>query len=593
MLFGDDSGTTKRIEFFLCNNLGLTMSYRMNRRAYAETFGPTVGDRVRLADTELIIEVEQDYTTYGDEVKFGGGKVIRDGMGQSPITNADGAVDAVITNALILDWWGIVKADIGIKDGKIHAIGKAGNPYIQDNVTIVIGPGTEAIAGEGMIVTAGGIDSHIHFICPQQIEVAIAAGITTMIGGGTGPAAGTNATTCTPGPWNLYRMLQAADAFPMNLGFLGKGNSAKPDALREQIEAGAMGLKLHEDWGTTPATIDTCLSVADDYDVQVAIHTDTLNEAGFVEDTIAAFKHRAIHTYHTEGAGGGHAPDIIKVCGQTNVLPSSTNPTRPYTVNTLDEHLDMLMVCHHLDPSIPEDVAFAESRIRRETIAAEDILHDLGAFSMISSDSQAMGRIGEVIIRTWQTGHKMKVQRGALPQDSDRNDNFRAKRYVAKYTINPAITHGIANYVGSIEVGKLADLCLWKPALFGVKPELVLKGGMIAWAQMGDANASIPTPQPVHMRPMFASYGGALTATSLTFVSQAALNQGIPERLKLQKSAVAVANTRQITKRDLKLNDALPAIEVDPETYEVRADGQLLTCEPATILPMAQRYFLF
>ncbi|MGI0487374.1 urease subunit alpha [Pantanalinema rosaneae CENA516] len=569
------------------------MSYRMNRRAYAETFGPTIGDRVRLADTELIIEVEQDYTTYGDEVKFGGGKVIRDGMGQSPITNAAGAVDVVITNALILDWWGIVKADIGIKDGKIHAIGKAGNPYIQDNVTIVIGPGTEAIAGEGMIVTAGGIDSHIHFICPQQIEVAIAAGITTMIGGGTGPAAGTNATTCTPGPWNLYRMLQAADAFPMNLGFLGKGNSAKPEALREQIEAGAMGLKLHEDWGTTPATIDTCLSVADDYDVQVAIHTDTLNEAGFVENTIAAFKHRAIHTYHTEGAGGGHAPDIIKVCGQTNVLPSSTNPTRPYTVNTLDEHLDMLMVCHHLDPGIPEDVAFAESRIRRETIAAEDILHDLGAFSMISSDSQAMGRIGEVIIRTWQTGHKMKVQRGALPQDNDRNDNFRAKRYVAKYTINPAITHGIANYVGSIEVGKLADLCLWKPALFGVKPELVLKGGMIAWAQMGDANASIPTPQPVHMRPMFASYGGACTATSLTFMSQAALNQGISDRLKLQKTAVAVANTRQITKRDLKLNDALPAIEVDPETYEVRADGQLLTCEPATVLPMAQRYFLF
>lgn len=565
----------------------------MNRRAYAETFGPTVGDRVRLADTELIIEVEQDYTTYGDEVKFGGGKVIRDGMGQSPITNADGAVDVVITNALILDWWGIVKADIGIKDGKIHAIGKAGNPYIQDNVTIVIGPGTEAIAGEGMIVTAGGIDSHIHFICPQQIEVAIAAGITTMIGGGTGPAAGTNATTCTPGPWNLYRMLQAADAFPMNLGFLGKGNSAKPEALREQIEAGAMGLKLHEDWGTTPAAIDTCLSVADDYDVQVAIHTDTLNEAGFVENTIAAFKHRAIHTYHTEGAGGGHAPDIIKVCGQSNVLPSSTNPTRPYTVNTLDEHLDMLMVCHHLDPSIPEDVAFAESRIRRETIAAEDILHDLGAFSMISSDSQAMGRIGEVIIRTWQTGHKMKVQRGALSPDSDRNDNFRAKRYVAKYTINPAITHGIANYVGSIEVGKLADLCLWKPALFGVKPELVLKGGMIAWAQMGDANASIPTPQPVHMRPMFASYGGARTSTSLTFVSQAALNQGIPDRLNLQKTAVAVANTRQITKRDLKLNDALPAIEVDPETYEVRADGQLLTCEPATVLPMAQRYFLF
>jgi urease subunit alpha len=569
------------------------MSYRMNRRAYAETFGPTVGDRVRLADTELIIEVEQDYTTYGDEVKFGGGKVIRDGMGQSPITNEAGAVDAVITNALILDWWGIVKADIGIKDGKIAAIGKAGNPYIQDNVNIIIGPGTEAIAGEGMILTAGGIDTHIHFICPQQIEVAIAAGITTMIGGGTGPAAGTNATTCTPGPWNLYRMLQAADAFPMNLGFLGKGNSSQPDALEEQLEAGAIGLKLHEDWGTTPAAIDTCLSVADEYDVQVAIHTDTLNEAGFVEDTIAAFKNRCIHTYHTEGAGGGHAPDIIKVCGQANVLPSSTNPTRPYTVNTLDEHLDMLMVCHHLDPGIPEDVAFAESRIRRETIAAEDILHDLGAFSMISSDSQAMGRIGEVIIRTWQTGHKMKVQRGKLGTDSDRHDNFRAKRYVAKYTINPAITHGIAQYVGSVEVGKLADLCLWRPALFGVKPELVLKGGMIAWAQMGDANASIPTPQPVHMRPMFASFGGAIAPTSLTFVSKTALKRGIPDKLGLQKTAVAVSNIRQLTKTDMKLNDVLPVMEVDPETYEVRADGELLTCEPATVLPMAQRYFLF
>jgi urease subunit alpha len=569
------------------------MSYRMNRRTYAETFGPTVGDRVRLADTELIIEVEQDYTTYGDEVKFGGGKVIREGMGQSPITNAAGAVDVVITNALILDWWGIVKADVGIKDGKIHAIGKAGNPHIQDNVNIVIGPGTEAIAGEGMILTAGGIDTHIHFICPQQIEVAIAAGITTMIGGGTGPAAGTNATTCTPGPWNLYRMLQAADAFPMNLGFLGKGNSAKPEGLVEQVEAGAMGLKLHEDWGTTPAAIDTCLSVADDYDVQVAIHTDTLNEAGFVEDTIAAFKNRVIHTYHTEGAGGGHAPDIIKVCGEANVLPSSTNPTRPYTVNTLDEHLDMLMVCHHLSPSIPEDVAFAESRIRRETIAAEDILHDLGAFSMLSSDSQAMGRIGEVIIRTWQTGHKMKVQRGSLTEDSARNDNFRAKRYIAKYTINPAITHGIAEYVGSVEVGKLADLCLWRPAMFGVKPEVVLKGGMIAWAQMGDANASIPTPQPVHMRPMFASYGGAIASTSLIFLSQAGIKNGIPEQLKLQKTAVAVANIRQLSKRDMKLNDAMPQMEVDPETYEVRADGQLLTCEPATVLPMAQRYFLF
>jgi urease subunit alpha len=569
------------------------MSYRMNRRAYAETFGPTVGDRIRLADTELIIEVEQDHTTYGDEVKFGGGKVIREGMGQSPITNADGAVDAVITNALILDWWGIVKADVGIKDGKIAAIGKAGNPHIQDNVSIIIGPGTEAIAGEGMILTAGGIDTHIHFICPQQIEVAIASGITTMIGGGTGPAAGTNATTCTPGPWNIYRMLQAADAFPMNLGFLGKGNSGKPEALEEQIEAGAMGLKLHEDWGTTPAAIDTCLSVADDYDVQVAIHTDTLNEAGFVEDTIRAFKNRVIHTYHTEGAGGGHAPDIIKVCGEANVLPSSTNPTRPYTVNTLDEHLDMLMVCHHLDPGIPEDVAFAESRIRRETIAAEDILHDIGAFSMLSSDSQAMGRIGEVIIRTWQTGHKMKVQRGALTGDSDRNDNNRAKRYIAKYTINPAITHGIADYVGSVEVGKLADLCLWKPALFGVKPEMVLKGGMIAWSQMGDANASIPTPQPVHMRPMFASYGGAIATTSLTFVSKSALKKGIPQELGLQKQAVAVSGIRQLTKRDMKLNDALPHMEVDPETYEVRADGELLICEPATVLPMAQRYFLF
>jgi urease subunit alpha len=569
------------------------MSYRMSRRAYAETFGPTVGDRIRLADTELFIEVEQDYTTYGDEVKFGGGKVIRDGMGQSPITNKDGAVDAVITNALILDWWGIVKADVGIKDGHIAAIGKAGNPYIQDNVNIIIGPGTEAIAGEGLILTAGGIDTHIHFICPQQIEVAIASGITTMIGGGTGPAAGTSATTCTPGPWYMHRMLQAADAFPMNIGFMGKGNSAQPDALEEQVEAGAMGLKLHEDWGTTPAAIDTCLSVADDYDIQVAIHTDTLNEAGFVEDTIAAFKDRVIHTYHTEGAGGGHAPDIIKVCGQANVLPSSTNPTRPYTLNTLDEHLDMLMVCHHLDPNIPEDVSFAESRIRRETIAAEDILHDLGAFSMISSDSQAMGRIGEVIIRTWQTGHKMKVQRGALAQDSERNDNFRAKRYVAKYTINPAITHGIANYVGSIEVGKLADLCLWRPAMFGVKPEMVLKGGMIAWAHMGDANASIPTPQPVHMRPMFGSYGGAMTATSLTFVSKAALKRDIPEKLKLQKKAVAVSGIRKLTKRDMKLNDAMPNMEVNPETYEVRADGELLTCEPATVLPMAQRYFLF
>jgi len=569
------------------------MSYRMDRRAYAETFGPTVGDRVRLADTELIIEVEQDFTTYGDEVKFGGGKVIRDGMGQSPIGREAGAVDTVITNALILDWWGIVKADIGLKDGKIHKIGKAGNPYIQDNVDIIIGPGTEVVAGEGMIVTAGGIDSHIHFICPQQIETAIASGVTTMIGGGTGPATGTNATTCSPGAWNIWRMLQAADAFPMNLGFLGKGNSAQPEALVEQVKAGAMGLKLHEDWGTTPAAIDTCLAVADEFDVQVAIHTDTLNEAGFVEDTIAAFKNRVIHTYHTEGAGGGHAPDIIKVCGEANVLPSSTNPTRPYTRNTLDEHLDMLMVCHHLSPSIPEDISFAESRIRRETIAAEDILHDLGAFSMIASDSQAMGRVGEVILRTWQTAHKMKLQRGPLPEDSERNDNHRAKRYVAKYTINPAITHGIADQVGSLEEGKLADICLWKPAFFGVKPEIVIKGGAIAWAQMGDPNASIPTPQPVHMRPMFGSFGGAIAATSLTFVSRAAMDLGIPAQIGLATSAVAVANCRQLSKADMKLNDYQPHMEVNAETYEVRADGVLLTCEPAEVLPMAQRYFLF
>ena len=569
------------------------MSYRMDRRAYAETFGPKVGDRIRLADTELIIEVEQDFTTYGDEVKFGGGKVIRDGMGQSPIGREAGAVDMVITNALILDWWGIVKADIGIKDGNIFKIGKAGNPYIQDNVDIIIGPGTEVVAGEGMIVTAGGIDSHIHFICPQQIDTAIASGVTTMIGGGTGPATGTNATTCTPGAWNMARMLQSADAFPMNLGFLGKGNSAQPLALAEQVQAGAMGLKLHEDWGTTPATIDTCLGVADEYDVQVAIHTDTLNEAGFVEDTIAAFKNRVIHTYHTEGAGGGHAPDIIKVCGEANVLPSSTNPTRPYTRNTLDEHLDMLMVCHHLSPSIPEDIAFAESRIRRETIAAEDILHDLGAFSMIASDSQAMGRVGEVVIRTWQTAHKMKVQRGPLAEDSDRNDNHRAKRYVAKYTINPAITHGIADHVGSIEAGKLADICLWRPAFFGVKPEIVIKGGLIAWAQMGDANASIPTPQPVHMRPMFGSFGGAIAATSLTFISKAALDAGIPAQIGLAKTAVAVANCRNLSKADMKLNAYQPRMEVDAETYEVRADGELLTCAPAEVLPMAQRYFLF
>ncbi len=569
------------------------MSYRMDRRAYADTFGPTVGDRLRLADTELIIEVERDFTTYGDEVKFGGGKVIRDGMGQSPITREEGAVDLVITNALILDWWGIVKADVGIKDGKIVAIGKAGNPYIQDNVDIIIGPATEAVAGEGQILTAGGIDAHIHFICPQQIETAIASGITTMLGGGTGPATGTNATTCTPGAWNIHRMLQAIDAFPLNFGFLGKGNSSKPEGLVEQVKAGALGLKLHEDWGTTPAAIDTCLSVAEDYDVQVAIHTDTLNESGFVEDTIAAFKGRAIHTYHTEGAGGGHAPDIIKVCGEANVLPSSTNPTRPYTANTLEEHLDMLMVCHHLDRSIPEDVAFAESRIRRETIAAEDILHDRGAFSIIASDSQAMGRVGEVILRTWQTAHKMKVQFGPLPEDSGRHDNLRARRYVAKYTINPAICHGLADYVGSVEVGKLADLCLWKPAFFGVKPEIVIKGGAIAWAQMGDPNASIPTPQPIHMRPMFGNFGGAIAATSLTFVSKAALKADVAKKIGLQKPTVAVSNTRNIRKQDMKLNDTLPAITVDPETYEVRADGELLTCEPATVLPLAQRYFLF
>ncbi|PSO65903.1 MAG: urease subunit alpha [Cyanobacteria bacterium QH_2_48_84] len=567
------------------------MSYRVDRRAYAETFGPTVGDHIRLADTELFIAVEQDYTTYGEEVKFGGGKVIRDGMGQSPISRADGAVDLVITNALILDWWGVVKADIGIKNGKIFKIGKAGNPYIQDNVDIIIGAATEAVAGEGMILTAGGIDAHIHFVSPQQIEVAIASGITTMLGGGTGPATGTNATTCTPGAWNIQRMLQAADAFPVNLGFLGKGNSSKPEGLEEQVIAGALGFKLHEDWGTTPVAIDTCLGVADNYDVQVAIHTDTLNEAGFVEKTIAAFKNRVIHTYHTEGAGGGHAPDIMKVCGEANVLPSSTNPTRPYTANTLEEHLDMLMVCHHLDRNSPEDVAFAESRIRRETIAAEDILHDLGAFSIIASDSQAMGRVGEVIMRTWQTAHKMKVQRGH--DQTGESDNFRAKRYVAKYTVNPAITHGIADYVGSVEEGKLADLCLWKPAFFGVKPEMVIKGGAIATSQMGDANASIPTPQPIHMRPMFGSFGGAVAATSVAFVSQSALEKDIPSQIGLQKPAVAVSNTRQLGKQNMKLNDTLPNIEVDAETYEVRADGELLTCEPATELPMAQRYFVF
>jgi len=564
---------------------------KIARQAYAEMFGPTTGDRVRLADTELWIEVENDFTIYGEEVKFGGGKVIRDGMGQSQRISKDTA-DTVITNALIVDHWGIVKADIGLKGGRIAAIGKAGNPDIQPGVTIVIGPGTEIIAGEGMIVTAGGIDSHIHFICPQQIDEALMSGVTTMLGGGTGPATGTFATTCTPGPWHLASMLLAADAFPMNLGFLGKGNASQPAALTEQVEAGAIGLKLHEDWGTTPAAIDCCLSVADEMDVQVAIHTDTLNESGFVEATVAAFKGRTIHTYHTEGAGGGHAPDIIKVCGLPNVLPSSTNPTRPYTVNTLDEHLDMLMVCHHLDPAIAEDVAFAESRIRRETIAAEDILHDLGAFSMLSSDSQAMGRVGEVIIRTWQTAHKMKTQRGTLAGDKSPSDNFRVKRYIAKYTINPAIAHGIAHEVGSIAVGKLADLVLWKPAFFGVKPSLILKSGMIAAAAMGDPNASIPTPQPVHYRPMFGAFGGAL-ATSVTFVSQAALANPAVTGLGLKKPLVAVRGCRDIGKMDMVHNDMQPRIEVDPETYVVKADGQLLTCEPAKILPMAQRYFLF
>ena len=567
------------------------MSLKIGRQAYAEMFGPTTGDRVRLADTELWIEVEKDYTHYGEEVKFGGGKVIRDGMGQSQRASKDTA-DTVITNALIVDHWGVVKADIGIKNGRIAAIGKAGNPDIQPAVNIVIGPGTEIIAGEGMIVTAGGIDSHIHFICPQQIEEALMSGVTTMIGGGTGPATGTFATTCTPGPWHLYSMLQAAEAFPMNLGFLGKGNASQKPALKEQVVAGAMGLKLHEDWGTTPAAIDCCLAVADEMDVQVAIHTDTLNESGFVEATVAAFKGRTIHTYHTEGAGGGHAPDIIRVCGEANVLPSSTNPTRPYTVNTIDEHLDMLMVCHHLDAAIAEDVAFAESRIRRETIAAEDILHDLGAFSMLASDSQAMGRVGEVIIRTWQTAHKMKVQRGALAEDSAGNDNFRVKRYIAKYTINPAIAHGIAHAVGSIEPGKLADLVLWKPAFFGVKPSLILKSGMIAAAAMGDPNASIPTPQPVHYRTMFGAYGGAL-ATSVTFVSQAALKNPKIASLGLKKPLVTVRNTRKLGKQDMIHNDYRPRIEVDPETYQVKADGQLLACEPAKVLPLAQRYFLF
>ena len=563
----------------------------ISRVAYAEMFGPTTGDRIRLADTELFIEIEKDFATYGEEVKFGGGKVIRDGMGQSQRNHAD-VMDTVITNAVILDHWGIVKADIGLKNGLIAAIGKAGNPDIQPNVTMAIGGATEIIAGEGMIVTAGGVDTHIHFICPQQIEEALMSGVTTMFGGGTGPAVGTEATTCTPGPWHLHAMLMAADAFPMNLGFFGKGNVSLPTPLEEQVNAGAVGLKLHEDWGSTPAAIDNCLTVADRMDVQVAIHSDTLNEGGFLEHTLAAFKDRTIHTFHTEGAGGGHAPDIIAAVGQANVLPSSTNPTRPYTVNTLDEHLDMLMVCHHLDPAIAEDIAFAESRIRRETIAAEDILHDLGAISMMSSDSQAMGRVGEVIIRTWQTAHKMKIQRGALPQDSARNDNFRAKRYIAKYTINPAITHGISHVVGSLEVGKIADIVLWKPAFFGVKPSMILKGGMIAAAQMGDPNASIPTPQPVHYRMMFGAFGGGLKK-SFTFVSQAALDLDIGKQLNLTKTLIAVKNTRHLRKSDMIHNNATPKMEVDPETYEVRADGELLTCAPANILPMAQRYFLF
>ncbi|MPY70253.1 MAG: urease subunit alpha [Alphaproteobacteria bacterium] len=570
------------------------MAFEIERRAYADMFGPTVGDRLRLADTELFIEVEEDRTIYGEEVKFGGGKVIRDGMGQSQASRADGAVDTVITNALIVDHWGIVKADIGIRDGRIARIGKAGNPDVQPGVDIVIGPGTEAIAGEGKIVTAGGLDVHIHFICPQQVDEALYSGITTMMGGGTGPAAGTNATTCTPGAWHIGRMLQAAEGLPMNLGFFGKGNASTPAALVEQIRAGACALKLHEDWGTTPAAIDACLSVADEHDVQVLIHTDTLNESGFVENTRGAFKGRTIHAFHTEGAGGGHAPDIIKLCGEANVLPSSTNPTRPFTVNTVDEHLDMLMVCHHLDPRIPEDVAFAESRIRRETIAAEDVLHDLGAFSMIASDSQAMGRVGEVIIRTWQTADKMKRQRGRLAEETGDNDNFRVRRYIAKYTINPAIAQGVAAHVGSVEPGKLADLVLWAPAFFGVKPEVVLKCGTIVAAPMGDPNASIPTPQPVHYRPMFGAVGKALTSCSVTFVSEAAMEEDLPGRLGLGRALLPVANTRDgIGKAAMIHNAAMPAIEVDPETYEVRADGEPVTCEPAEMLPMAQRYFLF
>ncbi len=570
------------------------MPVSLPRSAYGDMFGPTTGDRLRLADTVLTIAIERDFTTYGEEVKFGGGKVIRDGMGQSQRSRAQGAVDTVITNAVVLDHWGIVKADVGLKDGRIAAIGKAGNPEIQPGVTIVIGPGTEVIAGEGKILTAGGFDTHIHFICPQQIEEALMSGMTSMLGGGTGPATGTFATTCTPGPWHIARMIEAADAFPMNLGFAGKGNASTPAGLVEQVAAGACALKLHEDWGTTPAAIDNCLSVADDHDVQVMIHTDTLNESGFVEDTIAAFRGRTIHAFHTEGAGGGHAPDIMKVAGLDNVLPSSTNPTRPFTVNTLDEHLDMLMVCHHLDGSIPEDLAFAESRIRKETIAAEDILHDLGALSMMSSDSQAMGRVGEVIIRTWQTADKMKRQRGALPGDGAGDDNARVKRYVAKYTINPAIAHGVSRHIGSIEPGKLADLVLWTPAFFGVKPDLVIKGGMIAAAPMGDPNASIPTPQPVHYRPMFGAYGGAVASTSLTFVSGTALASGLAERLRVRKPLVAVENTRGgLRKSSMIHNGATPVLEIDPETYAVKADGELLTCAPADVLPMAQRYFLF